>query len=305
MNKKMVHFVIPLVNVDDSVDGLELFQNFVIEKWPIDKLAGLIEKFPGHRDDIVADIEYTCCLNSGESYVCVVAGKVDNKVYWKKIPESASFEEKYSDRGLYLRKIEDKISLMRLYKEGQVQTNGKYIYDINKKEVEPIQNSDLEEPKGLEIPFSITKRGKEELNLFLKKYNTPLTPPFIQLAFENFTQSYSIEYIELAYLSLMMGVEVIFNDGHQELKYRVSRGMAVLLGSKYDSMDIYKSMRIYYDKRSKLIHTGKCDNLTVDDMGRLRFLLRESIKKLLELHITKESLMNKLTVSGFGDKITQ
>lgn len=304
MNKNVVYFVIPLANVDESVVGLELLPNFVVEKWPIDKLAGIIEIFTGRSHNIVGDIEYSCCLNSRTDNVFVVAGKVDKKIYWKELPDSASFEVKWMDRGLYFRKVKDKINLMRLYKEGQIEAKGKYVYNVNNKEVAPIQGGDLEEPNYLSIPFSLTQSEKKDLSLFLKKYNIPLTPPFIQLAFENFTQSYSIEYIELAFLTLMIGVEVIFNDGNQELKYRVSRGMAVLLGSKYDPNEVYDSMRKFYDKRSKLIHTGKYENFTIDDMGKLRFLLRESIMKLLELRITKESLMTRLTVSGFGDPIT-
>lgn len=305
MNKKTIRFVIPLANVDDPVVGIELEPDFVIEKWPIDKLVQLIvEHFSESNDvQIRIDIECSCCLNSYAKNVYLVSGKANYNKYWQKAPESASFREKYFDHGGYIAKVEEKIKLMRLFKEGQMETKGVYVYEQTPKEYEPIVNTDLGKPSHVTIPYSLTKSEKKELIQFLKTYNTPLKPPYLQLAFENFNQSYSVEYFELAFLTLMIGVEAIFNDGNQELKYRITRGMAVLLGSTYGSHEIYDSIRTLYDKRSQLVHTGRCKDLTFDDVGRLRFLLRASILKLLDLRITKDNLSRLLTISGFGDSI--
>lgn len=304
MNKKTVRFVIPLANVDDSVVGIELEPDFVIERWPIDKLVQLMEALFSSGDSVLSDIEFSCGLNSDAKNVYLISGEADYKKYWQKVPESASFEEKWIDHGRYIAKVEEKIKLMRLFKEGQIETKGFYVYEQTPKEYEPIVNTDMgKAPPHVEIPYSLTKSEKKELSQFLKTYNTPLKPPYLQLAFENFNQSYSVEYFELAFLTLMIGVEAIFNDGNQELKYRITRGMAVLLGSTYDSHEIYDSIRTLYDKRSQLVHTGRCKDLTFDDVGRLRFLLRASILKLLDLRITKDNLSRLLTISGFGDNI--
>ena len=217
MNKTTIRFVIPLANVDDSVVGIELEPNFVIEKWPIDKLVQLIEGHFPPGDGVQSDIECSCCLNGGATHVYLITGKVDYKKYWQKVAESASFQEKWFDRGRYIAKVEEKIKLMRLFKEGQIETKGFYVYEKTPKEYEPIVNADLGKGPHVEIPYSLTKSEKKELSQFLKTYNTPLKPPYLQLAFENFNQSYSVEYFQLAFLALMIGVEAIFNDGNQEL----------------------------------------------------------------------------------------
>lgn len=300
-----VNIVIPLANVDESIVGLELLPNFIIENWTIDKLEKIIVASVGPSGSIADDIDNACCSHTKSNNVIVVSGNVDKKAYFKKLPKSASFYEKYNDRGLYISKVKDKINIMRLYKEGQIETKGEFVYEINNNEIDPILYSDLGRGTHLDVLFSITTNEKKELSLFLKKYNTPLKPQYIQLAFESFTTSYSIELDELAFLTLMIGVEAIFNDGQQELKYRISRGMAVLLGSKYDAKEIYKWIQELYNKRSRFVHTGLYSELKVDDLGRLRFLLRESIKVLLDLNITKQTLSMKLTEAGFGDPIIQ
>lgn len=304
--KKTVHFVLPLANVDDSAIGLEIDSHFFIEKWSMDQLVELESHFSAmDRDDFVTKVEHVCCLDVGSGYVYVISGKVDRDKYWKPIPETADFVEKWFDRGRYLARINEKIKLMRLFKEGQIETKGSYVYEKKGKEIQLIVSSGLDVAPHKEIPYNLTNGEKEALSQFLKKYNTPLKPDFLQLAFENLNQSYSVEHDELAFLTLMIGVEVIFNDGKQELKYRITRGMAVLLGSVYDPHEIYQSMRKLYDKRSRLVHTAKHDDLLFDDIGRLRFLLRAAILRLLELGIAKEKLSETLTISGFGDDISQ
>ena len=305
-SKKTVHFVLPLANVDDSAIGIELESHFAIEKWSMDQLVEIESHFSAkERDDFVTEVEHVCCLDVGSGYVYVISGKVERNEYWKPIPQTADFVEKWFDRGRYLARINKKIKLMRLFKEGQIETKGSYVYEKKGKEIQPIASSGLGTAPHVDIPYRLTKEEKEELRQFLSKYTTPLNPAYLQLAFENFNQSYSVEHDELAFLTLMIGVEVIFNDGKQELKYRITRGMAVLLGAIYDPHEIYDSMRKLYDKRSRLVHTARRDDLSFDDVGRLRFLLRASIMRLLELQISKDKLSKLLTMAGFGDDIAK
>lgn len=303
MPKKDVNFVLPLANVDDSVVGLEIMPNFIIETWKMEKLVKLIKEFEGDRPNIDGDIEYACGLSGNSENVIVISGRVSKDIYWKKHDKSASFNEKFFDHGLFSKKVNDKIKLIRLFKEGQIDTKGIYIYDIDDGKIEPIASGDLGEGSIFPIPYSISPSEFKMLTIFLRKYNLPLELPYLNLAFENFILSYDVDHTELALLALMMGVEAIFNEGHYELKYRISRGMAVLLGDKYDSNDIYKDIKNIYDKRSKLLHTGYCKELTFNDVGRLRFMLRETINNLLILNIPKSLLSKKLTEAGFDCQI--
>jgi hypothetical protein len=64
----------------------------------------------------------------------------------------------------------------------------------------------------------------------------------LQLAFNNFNLSYEVENVNLQFLSLMNGMEVLFNpSGGGELTYRISRNTAVLLGQdKIEAENIEK-----------------------------------------------------------------
>lgn len=304
--KRTVYFVIPLANIDESAVGLELETDFVIEKWPMAKLVAVESHFSAEvSDEFVTEVEYACCLNVGADNVYVICGEVDGDEYWQPIPKNANFIEKWFDRGRYIARINEKIKLMRLFKEGQIETKGSYVYEKKGKKIEPILSSGLGVAPHKDIPYTLTVSEKDELGQFLKKYTTPLKPEFLQLAFENLDQSYSVEHDELAFLTLMIGVEVIFNDGKQELKYRITRGMAILLGTLYSPREIYDKMRKLYDMRSRLVHTARHDDLVFHDILGLRFLLRTAILKLMDLQISKDKLSELLTISGFGDDITK
>jgi hypothetical protein len=101
----------------------------------------------------------------------------------------------------------------------------------------------------------------------------------------------------------MIATEVLFNDGSYELKYRITRGMAVLLGTnKNECHEIYSNMKKLYDKRSGLVHTGKAA-ISTTDVILLRHYLRNSIKELLRLRLSKTELSKKLMENGFGQRL--
>jgi hypothetical protein len=92
------------------------------------------------------------------------------------------------------------------------------------------------------------------------------TKDYIQLSLEHFELSYRVWPAGLEFITLMIVMEVLFNDGHTELSYRISRGCAVLLGTSIEhSQKIFKDMKRLYSKRSKLMHTGNRKSIT-DEM---------------------------------------
>ena len=79
--------------------------------------------------------------------------------------------------------------------------------------------------------------------------------------------------------------------------------MAVLLGAdKSDCRQIYIQVKKLYDKRSHLVHTGKA-SISFEDVISLRHRLRLSIKKLLNLGLSKADLSFRLLEHGFGQDI--
>lgn len=109
---------------------------------------------------------------------------------------------------------------------------------------------------------------QDELQRFVEQDNSDLfSDKVIKLAFDHFEFSYQSENLSQSFLSLMICIEMIYSpDGRNELKNRVSRGVAILVGnSPEESREIFKNMKDLYDKRSKLVHTGitveECDLL--------------------------------------------
>ena len=70
---------------------------------------------------------------------------------------------------------------------------------------------------------------------FLENNEIPFEKPQIQLAFETFELSYESHSLGLAFLSLMISLETLLNPSGHELRYRVSRNTAVLLGKNLEN----------------------------------------------------------------------
>jgi hypothetical protein len=100
----------------------------------------------------------------------------------------------------------------------------------------------------------------------------------------------------------MLAFEAIFNDGKQELRNKVSRGCAVLLGkTKESSRTTFKDVRDLYDKRSILVHTGDNSKITRTDVVLLKTYVRKSLQRVVELGMPKENLSVELSEAGFGN----
>jgi hypothetical protein len=99
----------------------------------------------------------------------------------------------------------------------------------------------------------------------------------------------------------MIALESLFNDGQQDLRYKLSRGCAILLGKTIEeSGRIYKDVTGLYDKRSKLVHTGNKKNITESDVLLLKEYTRRSIRRLLKLDLSKATLSQEFLSKGFG-----
>jgi len=60
-------------------------------------------------------------------------------------------------------------------------------------------------------------------------------------------------------------------------------------------------MKSLYNKRSDIVHARKLDVISEDQLARLRFYVREAIKRIMLLNTAKNDLCNLLDSSGFGE----
>ena len=196
----------------------------------------------------------------------------------------------------------DKFRLLRLFKEGNVVLAYSFLYHV--RDMEPrVVTVVREYPIADTTRFTLTPDEVSEAQSFMESVSLPLPQVHLQLAFESFEFSYEIHDISLAFLSLMIAMEVLLQKSNHELRYRVSRNTGVLLGQDRSRGEaIFMEMRDLYDKRSKLVHMGDRSSVTREDVLKLRHYVRETIKEVVSSGMSKDELARTLNSCGFGQR---
>lgn len=224
-------------------------------------------------------------------------------------PDVAEFEPtpggvaiQFGVAGEVHRSIQEKLRILRLFKDGNIVLHYSFLYHV--KDTQPgICNVIREYPVSDRTCFTLVPSEVAEAQAFLAKTSLPLPHDYLHLGFKSFERSYEVHDVDLAYLSLMIGLEAILNPGGSELSYRISRNAAVLLGRDCaQAKGIFKEVKQLYEKRSRLVHTGKRSVLDESDVKSLRHYLREAIKEAHRTGMTKKQLMDMLNESGFGQR---
>lgn len=110
--------------------------------------------------------------------------------------------------------------------------------------------------------------------------------------------------MQLAFLVLMIGLETLLNPSHYEVRYRVSRNAAVLLGENREhSEEIFAQVKKLYDKRSEIVHSGKRRTIEKRDLLELRDYLRKAIIEIHHIGKEKNEITDLLDSHGFGEEI--
>ncbi len=251
-----LHFKGILANVDSSILQVNFNHGFKIESFSDQEAAtlfSLLEKIPRMTVTQKYFWHYQC-LNGSEQKMYVISRSLGNISG----NDSTVFSEiARFDNTLVLGHLEPMIRLMRLFKEGDIRMPVKFYYRLQNDKIQEVMRSESgrdisNEPYHLEaseIPF---------LQSLIQSVELPFKRDFLHLAFENFELSYEISDMQLAFLVLMIGLETLLNPSTYEVRYRVSRNMAVLLGkNRGNSEEIFAQAKKLYDKRSDIVHSGK------------------------------------------------
>ena len=244
------------------------------------------------------------CLNISEKKIYVITNslEIDIKMNDKGIStnspsEVGKFGNKFVHSYLYPR-----IRLMRLFKEGNISMPLIYYYFIDN-DIPSLYTRIVMPLSVLKEPYTLESSEIPDLLIFIGNTKLPFAKPFLRLAFDNFELSYQICDINLSFLALMISLEALFNPGGQELRYRISRNTAVLLGKKdEDSKNIFHEIKKLYDKRSSIVHTGESNIINKKDLLKLRYYVRESIKEINKIDKNKDELIDLLNSGGFGER---
>jgi len=296
-----------LTNTDSSILGVKLEHGFKIEKIGRKELIDLIiklEKIPG----ILANIKvvHNAYLNQDEDKAYIITNLIDGlevtetgTLDSKSFHALSEYEIKYYNDYLY-----KKLSLMRLFKEGHLfMPERHYFFDDDESSIFS-SITGMGEDLIRRTTYSLKKSEYQDLHTFFKNFKLPFKESSLKIAHQNFDMSYSFYQKHLSFLILMISMESLFNPGGEgELTYRISRNTAVLIGKdKDDSRNIWIKMKKLYGKRCEIVHQGKSNAVTEDDIKDLRDYVIRSIKEFYKIGKSKKEILELLNSCGFGDR---
>lgn len=295
--KEDLHFIGFLVNVDDSILKLHLGDDFSIDKKQQNEIMPLLQTLDYHYG-AESGFEIINFNQDGRPSGCYCINKhfpelVESTPQGGIIIPIAKLKE--VQRGL-----RDKLRLLRLFKEGNIFMRYSLFYHL-KESIPKVAQIGREYPLTDRTVFQLYGNEYAQAETFINKTKIPFQHSFLKLAFDSFEQSYETYNRGFAFLSLMISIDALFGD-FSEVKYRVSRNTAVLLGSnKEESQKIFDDMNELYKKRSAIAHGGKDgEKVESKDILNLRNYVRESIKLICILGLNRKELLDNLNQSGFG-----
>ena len=173
-----------------------------------------------------------------------------------------------------------------------------------------------EEHLQLSLPyFMFSNNGHTYIKINLYKYYVPKGGPTYTLSNEeineinnfyeiyiNFKSKENIKQIinminiynqartiDMLELQLLLNITIIemFIGAKYEISYQISKGVATFFAENYDEYKkISKEITNIYKARSRFIHSGNTNNITVETYRIANFYTRSIIKKLIEYNVT-------------------
>lgn len=298
--------------MDRSILHIRLGHGFEIEQRDTEEFINLYEELFGTAEsDIWVKFDnewgYSANRRTRPKKVYVVTKQFSDYPLESPFNEGVeNWRESFYRRQAFQREqeeiLEDKLLKLRLAADGSIKICAEFFY--TEEEGEAMMQSGKEELlHGENRLYKIRKSRLPFIQALLDGPPLSVRHKYIQFALENYEQSFRVAQTELEFLSLMLSFEAIFNDGKQELRNKIARGCAVLLGKTLaSSRRIFQEVRDLYDKRSVLVHTGDKSKISNLDVVTLKGYVRRSLARVVELDFQKHELSSRLTEAGFGDQ---
>jgi hypothetical protein len=306
MNNQKLYFFAPLANVDDSILRLKMKNGFEIKSLPLDEGSKIISaavRIPA--ENINHWLHYSTTFS--QKKIFFICYEIES-IHIQKDPDRDSS----SDMDLYTHVYDlvqknsvNFLQLLHLFKGGNIYSPFWIVYSIDYYDEINVRlaGGGASSYKYPDI-FHLSDSEMNDAQKFLDNTRLPLTYDYLRLAHENFEESYNVLNPSLSFLSLMVASEVLFNPGSGEISYRISRNFAVLLGTTLEEANqIQKKIKKLYNIRSKLVHAGHNVSPIAGEEDytlTLRHYVRESIKRIISMDISKEDLLEYLNSKGFG-----
>jgi hypothetical protein len=292
-----IEFIGVLANAHTSVAFLD-FAPCRAVVWPYEKLV----RFIAHQEGLPkwsvyprVDMDFAVHRNR-RSRVCVLEGFFEGP----DDDEADSFWLKHKAEGTFVRQINRRVSLFRLFEPGHLELIAHYTFERRGRRTEPLGSSWF--PGGIpENPLKVSPARARWLNRVIGQMPMQFSHEYLNLAVASLDRSYRETDHVLAFLMLMIGIEAIFNPGKQEVRFRLCRGLAILCGrSRGERRAIFSRAKDIYDRRSVLLHTGKQKIITATDVDFVRHHLRGAVIAAHSLGFSKDQLSTYLIEAGFS-----
>ena len=286
-----MQFIAFLSNVDHTITLLRLGNGFRIRELPEEGGIALISRLEGVGAEMAyerAEAQFGC-LNRKEKKFFIAQKEYKlspDQVEVVKRNEMPNVTEMLIDSIKLLMKL----SLARLFQEGDIRAPLSYGIVIDKPELKRILKGTAANTVVSRIPFVLDADNASKVSEFIRTTDAKSFQPSIQFAFKNFEESYSTHSERQAFTSLMAAMEGLFHEPNvKEISGEIATKCSVLMGgSSAEQASVYSNLRRLYRKRSRILHGGSAEVVSSSDSSLLRDYVRQSIKKLIQSGDTKD-----------------
>ena len=288
-------FFAPIANAGGHFRSIKVPAPFRIERWTYKQVEALFLALEGPGEGTPDPrIYYLHCIPEGGKVGHVITGEAE-------IPGDVSVDH-HQDLDRLTAKLYDRIRTIRLLVASQITLSASYWYSYEGVDktvsmfsaVGPLTH--VESDNG-----TVSHKQALRINEFVQTYGWPPSKKYVELALDYFDESFRVHAQHLRLVSLITSLEILFNTGTSELRQRVSRSAAVLLGNSVQSSEYaYDTIRVAYDVRSKVVHTGSTRDLKKIKFWFLQNMVADAIRRCWKLDMDKVELAKELNKLGFG-----
>lgn len=123
-------------------------------------------------------------------------------------------------------------------------------------------------------------------------------------AIDYYYRSLNDDKLEERIIDLMISLESLFSNERDELGLRYSLRTTFLLGvgQEAERPNIFRKVQTLYGKRSKVVHGTEDVDLEYKDISTLQGYVREAIKRLIHIEMSKQTFLRLLDESVYDEE---
>lgn len=285
-------------NGADCLVGISPLEGLTFERWTKKELGAYLQS--GHMmSEIAAElVGHICVPATTDAKAFVLRGRFPCRT--KKGVHELPAAEDLSRLMAFTHDVGRVVTLLRLFGKGRIGIRAhSFAHEVDGHRLVPLMGTGCPGNQSEQDPYDIGHRSVLQLREFLCNASVEGLPEYVQLAVAQYEVSFEVDRYALQFLTLMIALEVLLNQGVGEVVYRICRGVAALLATdKKTFTDTFERMKKFYEMRSRIVHGGRMGAITREDAREVREVVRRSLLRLLEVGWSKRELSERLNCMG-------